>query len=301
MRRSYTIKFPHFYNVKNALAHQNNAIEASAIRRIIGIYREKARGKMTFFNKIYYIFCNKLFNMINYMYNIKFNETKMTNTIKLFDDYDIDGFKKRDNQLEFQIEKFKKLMEINKTMVELAIKSEKIASETMSPANNIDYKSNISSKIIKNKEDETENKVETIADKIDDFKKENLKTENIEIKKDIETKDNSSEDKDKEKDDTSKDVESKKTEKTTINIANILSTPKKEENASEKEKETTKEESNEDKEISSEELEAKKLLNEANNLDEEKTAVNNKDYEWTEKEKNTWTDGALIDIKDILK
>jgi len=256
---------------------------------------------MTFFNKIYYIFCNKLFNMINYMYNIKFNETKMTNTIKLFDDYDIDGFKKRDNQLEFQIEKFKKLMEINKTMVELAIKSEKIASETMSPANNIDYKSNISSKIIKNKEDETENKVETIADKIDDFKKENLKTENIEIKKDIETKDNSSEDKDKEKDDTSKDVESKKTEKTTINIANILSTPKKEENASEKEKETTKEESNEDKEISSEELEAKKLLNEANNLDEEKTAVNNKDYEWTEKEKNTWTDGALIDIKDILK
>jgi hypothetical protein len=31
------------YNVKNALAHQNNAIEASAIGRIIGRNREKAR------------------------------------------------------------------------------------------------------------------------------------------------------------------------------------------------------------------------------------------------------------------
>ncbi|MFC1797686.1 hypothetical protein ACFLY2_00400 [Patescibacteria group bacterium] len=43
MRRSYTINFPHFYNVKNALAHQNNAIEASAIERIIGRNKEKAR------------------------------------------------------------------------------------------------------------------------------------------------------------------------------------------------------------------------------------------------------------------
>jgi len=48
MRRSYTIKFPHFYNVKNALTYQNNAIEVSAITRIIGRNREKAKEKSSF-------------------------------------------------------------------------------------------------------------------------------------------------------------------------------------------------------------------------------------------------------------
>jgi len=43
MRRSYTIIFPHFYNVKNALAHQNNAIEASAIGQIIGTFSLKSK------------------------------------------------------------------------------------------------------------------------------------------------------------------------------------------------------------------------------------------------------------------
>jgi len=36
---------PHLNNLKNTLTHQNNAIEVSAIRRIIGKNREKARKK----------------------------------------------------------------------------------------------------------------------------------------------------------------------------------------------------------------------------------------------------------------
>jgi len=71
MRRSYTIKLPHFYNVKNALAHQNNTIEASAIGKIIGRYREKARGKMTFLIKTIYIFCIRKKYMVNYRHILK--------------------------------------------------------------------------------------------------------------------------------------------------------------------------------------------------------------------------------------
>jgi hypothetical protein len=61
MRRSYTIILPHFYNLKNALAHQKNTIEASAISEIIEISREKARIIRTFFEKSYYIFALSYF------------------------------------------------------------------------------------------------------------------------------------------------------------------------------------------------------------------------------------------------
>jgi hypothetical protein len=59
MRRSYTIFFPHFYNVKNALTYQNNAIEVSAIGRIIGSKREKASKNNTYFEKNRHKFCIK--------------------------------------------------------------------------------------------------------------------------------------------------------------------------------------------------------------------------------------------------
>jgi len=46
LRRSYTISFPHLITARKiALAHQNNAIKASAIGRIIGRNREKANKK----------------------------------------------------------------------------------------------------------------------------------------------------------------------------------------------------------------------------------------------------------------
>lgn len=195
----------------------------------------------------------------------------------LLNDIDNSANLKRWEQLIFEAERTAKLIEINKRMTEAALEFNAIKNAV----NNLDYSP---SKTVETNIDKTEEiqKVETIADKIDEYKNETL-SKSINLAE-IVSKTNTNEEtkaEETEKQETEAEGENSWTK---IDLSKITwSSDKKEE--------------------SEEEIKAKILLKEANEIEEEnnQTPANNQDYKSEEnEEKATGTNWPKIDINNLL-
>lgn len=196
-----------------------------------------------------------------------------------------------------------KLIEINKTITDAVNEFNMV----MNSSNNVDYKpnstSNMSMNSVNNTEEPKSEKIETVADKINEFKNETLSNK---VDVDNISSENENNTNKVEVDNIIPETKNKNTKSKKIDISSILSW-----NKNESKDETPKvdinnitknsiEESTKTEEELAQELDAKKLLNEANKLEEGKKPANNESYDNTENNKKTGTDWPAIDVSHII-